>query len=247
MDLKQIETIPAWEWPEDADQVFLDVLLNRGQDSSDRLLAAALAGDYTVINDDLAVALLAVVKDDTEDEDLRSEAAISLGTTLENAFVMGFEDPDDIIISKPLYNEISETLQTLYMSHELPKTLKRRIFESSVRSPLPWHQQAVREAYAQDDREWRLTSVFCMRFVASFSEQILKALESDDPEFRYNAILAAEAWEFKAAWPAVRRILETEEEDKGLLLAAIDATVSINPHEAGAYIYPSQSPGTATL
>ncbi len=237
MDLKRLKDTPPWEWPEDAGRVFLEVILNRELDTPERVLAAVMAGDYTVINDDLAGTLLAVVKDDTEDDELRSEATTSLGTALENAFIMGFDDPDDILVSESLYNEIRATLQTLYMSQELPKIVRRKILEGSVRSPEQWHPEAVREAYAQDDREWRLTAVFCMRFVDGFSEQILETLENEDPEFRYHAVRAAEAWEVEAAWLAVRRILEAEDEDKRLLIAAMDASVTVNPNEAGTYLH----------
>ena len=58
MNLEMIETLPPWEWPEDAGKTFLNLLKNRQADDSQRLLAAELAGDFTVVNNELAEALL---------------------------------------------------------------------------------------------------------------------------------------------------------------------------------------------
>jgi len=75
MDLKTLENTPAWEWPEDADKVFLGFLRDKQGDLSERLLAAELAGDYTTINDELAEALLAILSSNDEPEPLRKKAA----------------------------------------------------------------------------------------------------------------------------------------------------------------------------
>ena len=64
MDLKIFEETPPWEWPEGAGKVFLEILTNEQADASDRILAADLSGDCTVINDELVDALLSIVRDD---------------------------------------------------------------------------------------------------------------------------------------------------------------------------------------
>ncbi len=51
MGLKIFIDTPPWEWPEDADKMFLGNLSDDQADESERLLAAELAGDSTVIND----------------------------------------------------------------------------------------------------------------------------------------------------------------------------------------------------
>jgi hypothetical protein len=60
-------------------------LLNRRANESNRLVAAELAGDLTVINDDLADTLLTIVCGADEPEQLRARAAISLGPVLKQA------------------------------------------------------------------------------------------------------------------------------------------------------------------
>lgn len=104
--------------------------------------------------------------------------------------------------------------------------------EASVRAPQEWHGDAIRGAYASTDEEWKLTAVFCMRFVRGFEEEILAALESDNSDIRYEAVCAAGTWSVEAAWPHVAALVTSEVIDKPLLLAAIDAVASIRPKEA---------------
>src|SRR6267143_4870606 len=94
MDLKTLLDTPPWDWPGDAGRVFQKILIDQRADESDRLVAAELAGDFTVINDDLADTLLAVVGSADEPEQLRARAAISLGPVLEQAETDGFEDSE---------------------------------------------------------------------------------------------------------------------------------------------------------
>src|SRR5713226_5805123 len=111
---------------------------------SDRLIAAQLAGDVTVINDDLADCLLAVVGSANEPEQLRAKAAISLGPVLEQAATDGFEDAEDVPITERAFRNIRDSLQKLYRDARIPKEVRRRILEASVRAPETWHQDAIR-------------------------------------------------------------------------------------------------------
>ncbi len=90
MDLKTLLDTPPWDWPSDAGRMFRKILMDQRAQESDRLIAAQLAGDVTVINDDLADCLLAVVGSANEPEQLRAKAAISLGPVLEQAATDGF-------------------------------------------------------------------------------------------------------------------------------------------------------------
>jgi hypothetical protein len=107
-----------------------------------------------------------------------------------------------------------------------------------VRARQSWHPDAVRAAYSSGDEAWRLTSVFCMRFVRGFDEQILEALDSANPDIHYEAVCAAGAWEVDAAWPHIRVLVTSGRTDKPLLLAAIDAVASIRPREAAEILQP---------
>jgi hypothetical protein len=212
--------------------MFRKILTDRRAKASDRLIAAELAGDFTVINDELAGALLAIVRDASEPEGLRARAAISFGPALEQANLGEFEDPDEVPITEGMFHNIQDSLRELYLDHSTPKEVRRRILEASVRAPEAWHQDAIAEAYASGDKKWMLTAVFAMRWVQGFDIQILEALESADPLIHYEAVNAAGNWDLDAAWSHVVELLNDPDTPKPLLLAAIGAAGSIRPAEA---------------
>lgn len=233
MDLKTLQDTPPWDWPEGASRIILDVL--RGDDQTaetDRLIAAELGGDFTVIDDEMAGALLAILRNGAESEELRGQAAISLGPVLEHADTEGFEDPDEMPITEHTFHTIQDWLRRLYTDAGVPEEVRRRILEASVRAPQSWHPDAIRAAYASGSETWRLTAVFCMRYVRGFDARILEALDSRNPEIRYEAVCAAGAWGVEAAWPHVVALITSRQTDKPLLLAAIEAAAGISPQEA---------------
>jgi hypothetical protein len=232
VDLKTLIDTPPWDWPRDAAEMFQKILNDSRAEESDRLVAAQLAGDSTVINDDLADALMAIIRNADGPEKLRARAAISLGAVLEQADTEGFEDPDDVPISERTFRNIQDTLHRVYLDHTNSKEVRRRILEASVRAPQEWHQKAVMAAYSGGDKEWQLTAVFSMRWVRGFDSQILEALRSAEAEIQYEAINAAGNWELDAAWPRVVVLLNEASTPKPLLLAAIGAASSIRPEEA---------------
>jgi hypothetical protein len=78
---------------------------------------------------------------------------------------------------------------------------------------------------------WKLTGVFCTRFVRGFDDAILESLTSKNEDIRYEAVCAAGNWEVDAAWPHISKIVTSKKTDKRLLLAAIEATAAIRPDE----------------
>jgi hypothetical protein len=200
-------------------------------------VAADLAGDMVAINDALVDALLAIVVNSAEPEELRAKAAISLGPVLEQSDIeMGdegeFDDPDSVPISEKTFRKIQQSLRKVYLDSAVPKLVRRRILEAAVRAPEDWQNQAIRTAYANDDPEWKLTAVFGMRYVRGFDKQILEALESADPKIRYEAVTAAGNRELDAAWPHISALVTSSATSKDLLLAAIEAAAVIRPREA---------------
>ncbi|MBW1800130.1 MAG: hypothetical protein JRJ85_05305 [Deltaproteobacteria bacterium] len=232
MDLKFYENTPPWEWPDDAGEYFLDILANDRAEASDRLLAAQLAGDATVVNDKIAKALLSIISNGDESEELRGRAAISLGPALELAYIDDLYDDDDTTISEEVFQRIQESLRELFMDADIPKEARRRILEAAVRAPQDWHREAVRTTYGSKDESWRLTAVFCMGYVRGFDEQILESLNSDNPDIHYQAVCAAGNWGLAAAWPHIAELLKSAGTDRDLLFAAIDAAVGIQHPDA---------------
>jgi hypothetical protein len=232
MELKILKHTPPWDWPEEAGEILLGILRDDHADGPERLLAAELAGDFTVINEELVDALLSIVRRGDQTEELRCRAAISLGPVLEQAEMDGFEDPEYVPISEETFRGLQESLHKLYMDTDVTKDVRRRILEASVRAPQNWHKDAVRAAYSIDDESWRLTAVFCMQFIRGFDKQIIEALESENPDIYYEAICAAGNWGLDLAWSHAAEIVTSEDTDKVLLLAAINAVASIRPLEA---------------
>lgn len=239
MKLTVLEEIAPWDWPEDAGETILQALKNDRADAPERLLAAELAGNFVAINDELVHALLEILHRSGEPDELRGRAAISLGPILEEADIDGFDDLDDLAISEVTFNQIQESFRRLYADSDVSKHVRRRILEASIRAPQDWHHDAVREAYASDDQDWKLTAVFSMRWVRGFEDQILESLDSENEHIQYEAIWAAGNWGLDAAWHHVSQLVKSKskETDKGLLLASIDAVAKLRPEEASTILY----------
>lgn len=231
MDIYTLDDLPPWEWPEDAEAMIIGLLEDTQADAEERLLAAELAGDYTNMNDALADALLAVTGSGEESAELRGAAVIALGGALEHAYTMGFEDEDDILLSESGFQQVLNTLRQLFLDSGIPDDVRRRVLEASVRAPQDWHDEVVRNAW-NDGGLWRLTAIFCMRFIPGFDEHILEALDDDNLRIRYHAVCAAGNWEVDEAWLQIFYLLTDDYADKELRLAAIDAVASIRPVEA---------------
>jgi len=238
MDVNSLLIVPPWEWPDDAGEVILETLANKSAVESDRLTAAELAGENVVMNDELAEALLAIVRNGAESEELRGTAAIALGPVLEQGDIEliddeGFDDPEDVPISLDEFRKLRDSLRELYLHETLPKYVRRHILEGSVRSPQEWHLNAVKAAFASDDKDWMVTAVFSMGYLKGFEEQIGEALESADPDIHIQAVVAAGNHEMDAAWSHVVELVENPATPKPLLLVAIEAVGKIRPGEAG--------------
>jgi hypothetical protein len=234
MNLKTLRDTPPWDWPRDAAKTIRTTLINRRANASNRLIAAELAGDFTVISDDLADALMAIVGNADEPDELRARAAISFGAALEHAYTNEFDDPDDIRITERTFRNIQNLLQELFLDNSVPKEVRRRILEASVRASEDWHKNAISSAYASGDQDWMLTAVFSMRWIRGFDKEILDALNSANSEILYEAVQAAGDGELQAAWPRIIALLKDVGTPKPLLLAAIDAAANIRPDEAWA-------------
>jgi len=236
MDLESLRDTPAWEWPEEAGAMLLEVLEGRRTTASDRLLAAELAGEIVAIDDDLVDALLSILEDTTASEELRGRAAISLGPVLELADQDGFDDVDgmtsDVPITERTFHRIQESLAALYRDARVPKDVRRYVLEASVRAPQDWHHDAVSAAYASGDESWKLTAVFAMQYLRGFDKQILEALESSNPQIHLEAVRAAGNGGLKRAWKHVAALITSDGTAKPLLLAAIEAATYIRPRQA---------------
>lgn len=243
LELRILRDTPPWEWPGDAGRTFRKFLNNPKADAADRLIAAELAGDSTVIDNDGADVLLNVLRNAGEPEELRAAAAASFGPALEAADIefdeeiREFDDPDSVPISLSQFHTVQDALRRLYADGSLPKLVRRRILEASVHAPEPWHAEAVGRAYGSGDPDLVLTAVFCMQYIRGFDKEILESLGNPNPEIHYEAIRAAGASCLDAAWPHVSKLAQDETTPKDLRIAAIEAAGQIRPHDAQEFLY----------
>ena len=101
MDLKALKDTPPWDWPTGTRKLLLNILRDDQSAETDRLLASELAGDFTVISDDVADALLSILRRGDLSEVLRSQAAISLGPVLDHTDTEGYgEDSQTVLIAE---------------------------------------------------------------------------------------------------------------------------------------------------
>jgi tetratricopeptide (TPR) repeat protein len=243
LDMHTLAGTPTFDWPADAGEHILAVLRDRGAPESERLLATELAGDPVVLDDFLVEELLRILAGATESETLRCRAAIALGLALEESELDGLEEPDAPPVTERLLLRAKASLRDLYHDPEIPKEVRRCALEASVRAPEPWHPGAVRAAYHDGDQDWKLSAVFCMRFIPGFDEEIVEALDIDDVDVLYQAVCAAAAHGVDGAWSQVQQLIQAAasgapilpddpDAEWSLLLAAMDALVSIRPLEA---------------
>jgi hypothetical protein len=229
-----LRSTPPWEWPPNAGETLLESLRDRSGASDEREIAAHLAGDLVVMNDEIAEALALIASDRAEPEEVRSAAAIAFGAVLEQTSIEGFDDDgfSEPPIEESTLDAVLHTLRRIHADPNEPLLTRRRALEASVRYPQDWHADAIRAAYDSGERDWQLTAVFGMQYVKGFQKEILAALATDDPELRFEAIRASGAQELSAAWPTIRSLLTTPETDRDLLLASIEAAALVAPEAA---------------
>lgn len=232
-DLDRLQALPPWDWPPDAGETIRSALEGGAREAEERLLAADLAGNTVVLDDDLVEVLLAVAEDGDEPEELRATAAIALGPVLDDLDTGFLDDPEERGVSPPTAEAIRGRLRKLYMDPEEPKLVRRRVLEASIRYPEDWHRGAARAAYHDGDPEWKITGVFCMGFLGGFDEEILEALDSGDEAIHFEAVRAAGHAEVDEAWPHLVRVVRSADTERDLLFAAIEAVASLRPGEAG--------------
>ena len=232
MDLDELYDVPSWEWPEGTKEKLLDLVQDTGASPEDRETAAELFSDISIMDDTVAGMLLKIASDADEDPMVRGTAAVALGSALEFVGMEGFEDPEEMPLSEKAFKEIQQKFYELYHDPRTPEVVRRNVLEGSVRAPQEWHRQAVAASYASGDDEWKLTAVFCMRWIDGFEQQILESLESDDPDIVYQAVCAAGAWGVPEAAPVLEALLQLEEIDEELLFATIEAVATVMPERA---------------
>jgi uncharacterized protein (UPF0147 family) len=232
MDLKALKDTPPWDWPAGTVEKLLNVLGDEQAIESDRLLATDMAGDCAIVNDELVATLLAILGNSEESKQVRARAAISLGPILEEADTEGLDDAGDVPISKWTFQGIQESLHQLYRDAHIPKEVRRRILEASVRAP----GSGTRMPSVPLTRVAMTCGNFprssaCASSAGSMS-RLLKSSTTKIQTFTLRLPLPAGSWGVEAAWPHIAALIHSPRTPKPLLLAAIGAVPSVRAQEA---------------
>jgi len=228
--LDLLEGLPCWEWPENAGDALRRALEEGVPD--DRLRAAKLAGELVVMDDELAGVLLSIVEDPAAEPELRARAAIACGPALEDGDTIGFDeqlDPrfDHRVLSEACFRRVREVLRRVFEDSKVPNDVRRACLEAAVRSPQDWHTQAVEQARASSDHDWRVTAIFCMGHVPGFDAALLEALDSVDPQLLREAVRAAGQRALDPAGPRLLALAESPDTDRATRLEAVAALAYI--------------------
>ncbi len=228
--LRLLEAVPMWEWPEHAGQ-----WIRAGLDGDDELREAAVHLAHNVMDDDLARVMLRLLRTDPVAE-IAGAAAIALGPALEECDIEYADDlggleflEEEMALSRPMFTEVCEALEAMFHDADRPELVRRRVLEAAVRAPQEWLAGAVRASYQSEDYQWQATAVFCMGWIPGFDDSILEALGSADERVRREALVAAGSRELQAAGLEVLGVAGDEEENRNLRLAAIKALELLTP------------------
>jgi hypothetical protein len=203
------------------------VELLRGEDTK---LIVDVLDEVGEVEDEVAEELFRLVRTPGHDQ-LRVAAAIALGPTLE-ACELDLDENGQIELTygegpllQETYDRLVEGLHDVFHDTSNSTEVRRRVLESSIRSPKPWHVDAVREAWQSDTEEWRVTAVFAMGYLHQhdFSDEIEHAFRSESDALRQEAVLAAGMRCHEALAPEIRALASSPKTEKGLRYAAVQA------------------------
>jgi hypothetical protein len=218
MRLEDLEEIDSWDWPDGAEDALADAL--EDPRSSDRAVAVRLAGSL-YSNDRVAKALAALLKDGASPPELRANAAIALGPSLESC-----EDElndFDEEISAETFELALQAVEGEWRDRVNPTEVRRRALESGARAWRPWVDEAVREALASSSPEWRMTGVFAAGYHTAFRPQVLEALGAPELDVRVEAARALGRSGEEEDAQRLLKLVRRSDTPRPLLLACIDA------------------------
>jgi len=223
--LEALAALPTWEWPDDAiDRITAGL---KSDEITEQCLAARLAG--FVPDDRLAVLLLECLAE-SDDDDVRAEAAIALGPILEESRMVEFSDGDmPTEISASRVQQIQGALRRAYHDANAPTLVRRRALEAAVRAPTDWHIGAARAAFRSGDIAWRITGLFAMGYLDGFEAIILESLDDPSNDVVREAVTAAGRHALEAAGTKVLAMVEQTERGPDVQRAAIEALAQLRP------------------
>ena len=204
---------------------FDDIFLASLSDSDARVRADAIRGLWEYDNRDLIEPLIHLLSADG-DVDVRAEAALALGR-----FVLQWEFG---ALRDRYFHRVEGVLRQALANGEEEMEVRARALEAIGACSLPWVRQAIRQAYADEDRRLRVSAVHAMGRSCdpNWLPILYQELSSGDAEMRYEAALACGSVADEAAVSRLAPLLE--DQDVEVQAAAIAALGEIGGREAKA-------------
>lgn len=172
-----LDLLEIGECPNDCRSALFEIL--QGDDPDLKLRALEFTPGL-VDGDAAAIRHLDLVEHSEEPIEVRARAASALAPALEE-YGSGWEDPyRSRALSREGYRRVQKRLERVYRRATVPKLVRRRVLEASVRAPEPWHRGAIRAAWKEADAAWRRTAVHAMGYVDGFEDALAEALKVDD-------------------------------------------------------------------
>ena len=228
--LEFLQEIPPWEWPKGSGEIFLEVLHDEQATESDQLIAAELAGEFSVINDELVDALIAILNRSDKSEELRGTAAIARGRPLRASSWKASRTKATVLLPNP---RLTRSRSHCARSTWTPITCQGRCAAESSRPPCAHLRTGIlmlseRRFPVMTRHGGSRPSSACATFLGSTS-RFSRHSAARTRRILREAVIAAGEQVVDAAWPRVTALLNPSQTERSLLLAAIDAVASINP------------------
>lgn len=226
-----LDLLETGECPWESQPALMKIL--EGDDSKMKLRALEFTSDL-IDKDAFALRHLDIVEDGSERTKVRARAAIALGPTIELCGYGFWDDPyDPPPLSRECFRQIQRRFERLYRSADVPKLVRRRALEASVRAPQEWHRGAIRAAWNGEDPEWRRTAVYAMGEVGGFESALSDALDADDKRIVCQALRAAANQDgVPGARKKILHFARTPQAPRGCRIAAIEALRFVSSPDA---------------
>ncbi len=209
---------------------FHSVFLLALEDEDPEVRAVAVRGLWEYEGRDLIPKLLRLLESDPAPV-VRAEAALVLGQ-----FVLRFHMGQ---LRERDFRPIEEALRRVTQDAQEPAEVRARALEAiGPMGELPWVREAIREAFESGHYRLRIAAIHAMGRSADprWLPILLRELQSEEPECRYEAALACGAIGHVRAVPHLAPLLD--DDDMEVRQAAIAALGQIGGPEAKELLLP---------
>lgn len=190
--------------------------------------------DAGATSDEHARGCLEIARDSDIDAETRGLAVSVLGPGVQlGDEVLDWDDPIEFTyFSQTVWEEVCDALEQIYQDADMPKVVRRRALEVAVRGPgFDWTRDAVRAAWQSKDRDWMLTSVFCMGWVDGFAAELAEAFENPPNEEVLQEAIGVAAQNHDSSFaPVLEKIASGKtDHERDTRLTAIGALATAGP------------------